>query len=108
MTSLVQMQGGSTADKQVLQSTYGALFFGVPNQGMDINSLLPMAESQPNLGFLLSLGPNSDSLRNLHRSFCKAFPFQDSEIISFFETEETRTAKLVGSLRSSLAANSIN
>jgi hypothetical protein len=89
------MRNGNSVDKKTFDSTYGALFFGVPNQGMDIESLIPMAKERPNLPFLISLGLSSSSLRNLHREFCKAFEFKDSEIVSFYETEESQTARRV-------------
>jgi protein SERAC1 len=85
-------------DNANFRSTYAALFFGVPNQGMDISSLIPMAEGQDNLPFLMSLGKDSELLRNLHRDFGSTFDFKDSIIISYYETERSRTAKKVSYL----------
>lgn len=50
-------------DKANLRATYGALFFGVPSQGMDISSLVPMVGDQPNRFFLESLGKESEILQ---------------------------------------------
>lgn len=86
------MHEGNATDKANLNSTYGALFFGVPNQGMDISSLIPMVKNQPNRHFLESLGKESDLLRKQSRAFPKAFPFKDSEICCFYETLGSRTA----------------
>ena len=78
------------------KATYGILLFGCPNQGMDINSLIPMCEGQANLPFLLSLRQNSERLRQLCRDFPRRFAFPDSRIISFCETKLSPTAMEVG------------
>ena|ERR1700730_17248635 len=83
---------GDDLDKANLRATYGALFFGVPSQGMDISSLVPMVGDQPNRHFLESLGKESEILQEQRVRFPKAFDFRDSEIISFFETLESPTA----------------
>lgn len=79
-------------DKTNFRSTYAALLFGVPNQGMDIRSLIPMAEGQPNMKFLHNLDKNSELLRSLHLDFCSKFRFKDSRVISFYETQTSPTA----------------
>jgi protein SERAC1 len=89
------MSEGDELDKANLKATYGALFFGVPSQGMDISSLVPMVGDQPNRYFLESLGKESDILQDQRIKFPKAFDFTDSEIISFFETQKSPTAKRV-------------
>jgi len=86
------MHEGNVTDKANLNSTYGALFFGVPNQGMDIRSLIPMVNDHPNRHFLESLSRESDLLRKQSRAFPKAFPFKDSEIYCFYETLGSPTA----------------
>ena len=94
--ALIQMEDSSNAtDKANFQSTYGILFFGVPNQGMDVRSLRLMAGEQVNLPFLLTLGKESQLLRDLHRKFCSSFNFQSSVIISYYETIKSPTAKKV-------------
>ena len=62
---------------------------------MDISSLVPMVGNQPNRYFLESLGKESEILQEQRVRFSKAFDFKDSEIISFFETQESPTAELV-------------
>lgn len=94
------MKRGSKIDKLNFLSTYGALFFGVPNQGMDIRSLIPMVNGQPNHPLICSLGEESEYLRKQHRDFCAAFDFKDSEIVSFYETKLSPTAEKVELLRS--------
>jgi hypothetical protein len=86
---------GDDLDKANLRATYGALFFGVPSQGMDISSLVPMVGDQSNRSFLESLGKESEILQEQKVRFPKAFGFSDSEIISFFETQKSPTAQRV-------------
>ena len=91
--ALIQMESGDAVDIRNFQSTYGILFFGVPNQGMDITSLLAMAGSQPNLSFLTMLSKDAGVLQGLIKKFQTVFSFKDSEIISLYETCASRTAK---------------
>jgi len=72
------MHNGSEISREFIDSTYGALF-GVPNQGMDITSLVPMVQDQPNQTLLHSLGTESQILRNQCRQFPIAFDKRDSE-----------------------------
>jgi|ERR1700722_7794114 len=91
------MQDDGEGDKlnQVnLKSVYGMLFFGVPNQGMSIESLVPVVRDQPNRYFLESLSKESGILRDQARYFQKAFPFRDSQIISYYETLQSPTARV--------------
>lgn len=76
-------------DKANFLATFGMLFFGVPNTGMNINHLRPMVTGRPNESFILNLAQNTESLRILSRAFRESFDFDDSEIILFFETEYT-------------------
>lgn len=91
--AIIQMASGDSIDRRTFQSTYGILFFGVPNQGMDISSLLAMVSSQPNLPFLTMLSKDSGILQGLVEKFRTVFNFEDSEIISLYETCASRTAK---------------
>src|SRR5271156_1759180 len=85
---------GDKLNQANLKSIFGVLFFGVPNQGMSIESLISMVGDQPNRYFLESLSKESASLRDQARQFQKAFPFRDSQIISFYETKRSPTAKV--------------
>ena len=89
------MRHGLEASQEIIDSTYGALFFGVPNQGMDIESLMPMVKDQPNLALVHSLGTESKVLRDQCRLFPVAFDYGDSEIICFYETTMSPTAERV-------------
>lgn len=80
-------------DRLNFRSTFGALFFGVPSQGMDVEAIAAMVQHLParytstlldqQLGF---------RLRNRqHEEFCRAFDYRDSKIVQFFELQKTPT-----------------
>lgn len=89
------MADGDERDKALSEAVKGILFFGVPSQGMDISSLLPMVKDKVNEAFLHGLRRDSDILRNQHRAFCLKFPYQSCKIVSFYETEYSPTARKV-------------
>ncbi|KAH0543156.1 hypothetical protein FGG08_002501 [Glutinoglossum americanum] len=93
--AILQMKGGVKADRDNFNSIYGALLFGVPNQGIRIEHWLPIVNGQPNEDLIRNLGFGSKYLRDLGDEFHLAFSFPDSEIISIYETERTRVAKEV-------------
>jgi hypothetical protein len=82
-------------DAETLRGIYGALFFGVPNDGLDVESFIPLVGDGPNRLFVESLGQrNSEILRLQRRRFLEAFNFEDtSEIHCFYETLLSRTAR---------------
>lgn len=86
------MSESDEIDKANLKSIYGILFFGVPNQGMAVESLLPMAGQNPSQHLLHTLRKGSEVLRYQQERFPFAFNFQDSVIVSFYETLESSTA----------------
>ena len=80
-------------DKLILQHTYGALFFGVPSQGMNVEALASMVQDLP-ARYTLSLLDQQLGyrLRNKqHEEFCQAFDYKDSKIIQFFELRKSPT-----------------
>ena len=89
--ALIQMKNDKNS-YDLLGLIYGALFFGVPSQGMDISHLLPMVEGQSNEVLIRSLGVESAFLHKQSRDFPKAFDFHDSEIVCFYETLKSPTA----------------
>ncbi|OBT66968.1 hypothetical protein VE03_04238 [Pseudogymnoascus sp. 23342-1-I1] len=98
--AIIQMHNESHDGFDALKFVYGALFFGVPNQGMDIKSLIPMVKSQLNEGFLNSISTTSDLLFKQCREFPKAFNFPESRIMCFYETQASPTAtKIHGNWR---------
>ncbi|RDL34402.1 uncharacterized protein BP5553_07530 [Venustampulla echinocandica] len=88
--AIIQMR--NARDHHLDSSIYGALFFGVPNQGMDIKSLIPMVENQVNQNLLHSLSAESQLLREQQREFPEAFDSRESKIVCFYETVTSPTA----------------
>lgn len=82
-------------DSAILKATIGVLFFGVPNDGMDITATLSIIGSQPNSEFLASLGIDSLILANQANLFPQCFDSRDAVIYSFYETCVSNTAKRV-------------
>lgn len=76
---------------------YGIVFFGVPHDGMDITSLIPMAGDGPNRSLIESIGRvNSQVLSVQQREFQTALGAEgDSEVFCFYETLMSPTARRV-------------
>ena len=81
-------------DRENFTSIYGLFFFGVPNQGINIDQWLPMVKGQPNEDLVRTLGIHSTYLRRLHEDFRNSFDLSDSEIVSIYETERTRLTRV--------------
>jgi len=92
---LIAKADGDDTDITNLKATYGLLFFGVPSHGMNIESLVPRVGEQPNRHFVESLDRVSEILQAQNITFPKVFKFEDSELITFFETRRSPTAKKV-------------
>ncbi|KFY10214.1 hypothetical protein V491_07762 [Pseudogymnoascus sp. VKM F-3775] len=90
--AIIQLHNQKANGLETLNSIYGALFFGVPNHGMDIRSLIPMTEHQVNQGFLHTIGTESELLQKQCREFLKAFDTLNFRIECFYETHESPTA----------------
>jgi hypothetical protein len=80
---------------KILNSIYGALFFDVPSQGMENLEIITMAERQPNEDLMRLLSKDSQLLRSQHEDFCSAFDSKDSQIVYFYGTKKSATAKKV-------------
>ena len=80
-------------DRLNLLSTYGALFFGVPSHGMNVEALASMVLKTPARYTLNLLDQQLGfSLREkLHTDFCRAFDYPDSKIVQFYELEKSPT-----------------
>ena len=93
--ALVRMAEPSEADQ--IGRVFGALFFGVPHGGMDIESLIPIVNDQPNRFLLESLSAiNSQVLRLQRRSFARFLDQTALEMFCFYETRLSPTAVQVG------------
>ncbi|KND89201.1 Protein SERAC1 [Tolypocladium ophioglossoides CBS 100239] len=81
-------------DKMLLQAVYGVAFFGVPHDGMDISSLIPMVGNRPNRFLLESISRvNSQVLSTQQREFQRALGREGAaEVFSFYETSLSPTA----------------
>ena len=84
-----------------MESVVGLLLFGVPNRGMDIESLQSIVGDRQNRYLLESVGQYSDLLLQQDGQFGSTFHFKDSPIVSFFETKSSPTAVKVSFLLSS-------
>ena len=81
--------------RDILDATRGIVFFGVPSQGMDIESLLPMAKGQPNESLLHALGTESQLLREQFKTFESISQDRNFTVFCFYETEVSPTARKV-------------
>ena len=92
------MKASNNADDSLcLQSTYGALFFRVPRQGMDVEAMAAMVGELP-VRYTLNLLDHQVGFRlrsRQHEDFCKAFDFPDSCIVQFFELRKSHTVQEV-------------
>ena len=80
-----------------VQCTYGALFFGVPSQGMDTKALANMVEGTPGQ-FTLTLLNQSHGFElrhKQHQEFCRAFNYEDLKITYFYEQRKSPTVQKV-------------
>ncbi|KAF4466787.1 DNAJ domain-containing [Fusarium albosuccineum] len=85
----------NTTESAILKATRGALFFGVPNKGMDVTALLSIIGNQPNSEFLTSLGVDSPVLNKQAQLFPECFQSPQAVIYSFYETCVSNTAERV-------------
>lgn len=99
---LKMMDAEQPRDEEVLKSITGILLFGVPNQGMEIESLLPMVQNQPNESLIRTLRHNSERLIEQSQQFLKRFQGEwrgiDLDIVKifcFYETRRSPTAQKV-------------
>ena len=84
-------------DLSNFRCTYGALFFGVPSQGMNVDAMAAMVQGLP-AQYNLNLSNEQMGFRlrkRQHQEFCEAFSFRDSRIVQFLEQRKTPTMVLV-------------
>lgn len=94
--AIMKLGRGNASDKKQMESVVGLLFFGVPNRGMDIDSLQAIVGDKQNRYLLESVGQYSDLLLQQDGQFGSTFHYKDTHIISFFETKSSPTAMKVG------------
>ncbi|KAF7718620.1 Uncharacterized protein PECH_006351 [Penicillium ucsense] len=82
------LQEETNPDKETfLSNLKGALFFGVPSHGMNIQVLEAMIRGQPNELLVRSIANDSPTLQELSRRFKATFPPGKPKIIYFYELE---------------------
>lgn len=95
---LIRIAGPSFGDglPNYLDMIRGILLFGTPNDGLDIESLVPMVNDQPNRFLLESLNPkNSQVLRRQRWEFSKVLERRKLQLFCLYETELSPTATQV-------------
>ena len=71
--------------------TYGALFFGVPSHGMNVEAIRKMVQDLP-ARYISALLDQQDGFRlrqRQHQAFCEAFDYKYSRIVQFFELKKS-------------------
>lgn len=83
-------------DLRLIRAVYGIVFFGVPHDGMDISSLIPMVGDGPNRFLVESINRiNSQVLSNQQQEFHAALGEKGaSEVFCFYETLASPTAQV--------------
>jgi hypothetical protein len=92
-------KGNSAEDKAFHQSCVGVLFFGVPNLGLNPQSIESLVQGKGNKRFLDDLSSGSDYLFELEKDFkiCHE-SMKNSIIVSFYESEDTCSVKVSNSI----------
>ncbi|KAF5235110.1 hypothetical protein FAUST_7282 [Fusarium austroamericanum] len=82
-------------DLKLMKAVYGIVFFGVPHMGMDISSLIAMVGDGPNRFLIESISHINSQIPSIQqREFYTALGEEDdSEIVCFYETEKSPTAR---------------
>lgn len=91
--ALLSKAHDNCTDSDIVKATYAILFFGVPSQGMNIESIIPMVGDQPNRALVESLSKVSETLITQQAAFVQVFPLNGSELICFYETRQSPTAE---------------
>ncbi|KAI9892636.1 MAG: hypothetical protein M1814_001329 [Vezdaea aestivalis] len=94
--AIVQMKESKREDDHLnVQTVYGALFFGVPGQGMNVDATASMVGDFPSRYTLNLLDQRLGSRLRLRQfaKFCEALPQSDSKIVSFFEEQRSPTMR---------------
>lgn len=85
--------GELNSEAALLSMIHGVLLFGTPNDGMDIESLVPLVNDQPNRFLLESLNTmNSQILSLQKKGFTRVLQHTKCQLFCFYETEKSPTA----------------
>ncbi|KAL7963142.1 hypothetical protein V8C34DRAFT_322125 [Trichoderma compactum] len=87
----------SVRDELILNRTRGAIFFGVPSQGLDVSDLQIMLQGQPNKDALVKeISNQSPFVEVLEEQFSGISHLQKMRLLWAYETETTPTVTTVG------------
>lgn len=87
----------SASKSDLINRVAGCLFFGVPNDGIDTESLIPIVNDQPNRFLLESLNSMNPQISRIQkRNFSGVLSRAEFEIFCFYETRLSPTAAKVG------------
>lgn len=87
-------QSSKPEAQQISRCVTGILFFGVPNEGLNHESLREAVKNQRNKVLLRELTEGSGYLTTLKTNFQKLLEEKDYRIVSFYETQDTAIAVL--------------
>ncbi|KAJ0108485.1 hypothetical protein J7T55_002089 [Diaporthe amygdali] len=87
--ALIILAGGGNQERSVLAKIKGAIFFGVPSQGMSIPDIFEMLGDQPNVALVKDLSNLSDFLPRLDEQFGNISYLQRLQFFWAFETKVT-------------------
>ncbi|KAL1390072.1 hypothetical protein HDK64DRAFT_298827 [Phyllosticta capitalensis] len=97
--ALCKLSDGRSEEANILKCVEAIFFFGTPNSGMDISSLIPIVSGQPNEQFLRSVEKESPDLRRQGERWHEITQHEASKyvsptlrIFSFYETLRSPTA----------------
>ncbi|KAK4077349.1 uncharacterized protein Triagg1_3681 [Trichoderma aggressivum f. europaeum] len=90
--ALRMLADSSVRDELILNRTRGAIFFGVPSQGLDVSDLQVMLQGQPNKDALVKeISDESPFVRVLEEQFSGISHLQKMKLLWAYETETTPT-----------------
>ncbi|KAF9639078.1 hypothetical protein BFW01_g9975 [Lasiodiplodia theobromae] len=95
--TVVILASTSAQEPSFLGKLRAALFFGVPNAGMEITQLRTMVKGDPTEQLIEDLAPRSPRLSSLDSLFSGHQATRDFRVVSFYETETTKTVHFLGS-----------
>lgn len=92
--ALVILAGGDRQERAILSKIQGALFFGVPSQGMNMQDIFGMIGDQPNVELVKGLSNQSDFLPRLDEQFGNISYLQRIQFFWAFETKVTPSVEV--------------
>ncbi|KAL7931669.1 hypothetical protein V8C35DRAFT_323523 [Trichoderma chlorosporum] len=93
---LLMLAGSGASYELMLQKTKGAIFFGVPSEGMSIDDIHSMLGDQPNKSALIAeISGESSILPNLEKGVSGISQARGIKLCWAYETQTTPTVELV-------------